>query len=91
MNHRTDSKGNPATLLMIGADVGDMRRIPRFKGPSRANPGGYGKWPGCFMSPGLAAAVVPLAYLAGRFLDAAGPGVAVPGKDMIGGDGIQAG
>src|SRR5262244_2675031 len=40
---------------------------------------------------GLAAAVVPLAYLADRFLYAARPGVAVPGKHVISGDGIEAG
>jgi hypothetical protein len=34
----------------------------------------------------LAAAVVPLTYLPDRFLDAAGPRVAMPGKHVIGGE-----
>ena len=39
-------------VVVVGADVGDMRRIPRSKGPGRSNPDGYGRWPGCCMSPG---------------------------------------
>ena len=78
------------TPLMIGADVGDMRWIPRFKGSRPFNPDGYGKRPGLFYVAGLAQAVVPLAYLADRFLDAVRPGVAVSGKHLISGDCIQA-
>ena len=42
----------------------------------------------CYVA-GLAAAVVPLAYLADRFLEAARPGAAVPRKYVISGDCIE--
>ena len=77
------------TRPMIGADVGDMRWVPHFKGGSAVNPNGHGRdsvVPGRRVSRCCRAAGVS----AGSLLGCRPSGVAVPRKHAISGDRIEA-